>query len=171
MDGVDKRIDAMAMAITGGHTVDDLSLAQLCYSPPFGSARDVVNVAGLAARNIKEGLVRPAYSLQAPSVTGAAKVQLLDVRPANLAAARPVPGAVNIPNRELRQRAAELDPSVEYRTVCNLGKTSYFASRTLTQSGLLASSLVGGLQLHMKPTPSPPPPVATTSDSAVPSRL
>jgi rhodanese-related sulfurtransferase len=84
-----------------------------------------------------------------------------------------VPGAVNIPNRELRQRAAELDPSVEYRAVCNLGKTSYFASRTLTQSGLLASSLVGGLRLHMKSTPSPPsPPVATTSTAAaVPSRL
>jgi hypothetical protein len=53
IDGVDKRVDAIAMTITGGLTIDDLSLAQLSYSPPFGSARDVVNVAGMASRNAR----------------------------------------------------------------------------------------------------------------------
>jgi hypothetical protein len=57
IDGVDKRVDAIAMAITGRLTIDDLSLAQLSYSPPFGSARDVVNIAGLAARNSRVSAV------------------------------------------------------------------------------------------------------------------
>jgi hypothetical protein len=70
IDGVDKRIDVAATAITGGLTIDTLSLTQLTYSPPFGSARDVVNVAGLAARNIADNLLHPCYSLSDANAGG-----------------------------------------------------------------------------------------------------
>lgn len=149
IDGVDKRIDAIAAAISGKLTIDDLSLMQLCYSPPFGSARDVVNIAGLAARNIRENLVTPAYTLshQENGIT-------LDVRPEMVAKLSPINGAINIPYAELAQRSSELDQEKPLLAVCNLGKTSYFASRILRSIGFSVSSLVGGLRVHRKPTPA-----------------
>ena len=107
----------MAVAITGRLTVEDLSLTQLCYSPPFGSARDVVNTAGLAARNIRSGYLTPSYTMtNLPS-----DVQLVDVRPREVAALHPVPNSINIPSAEIAARAHDLDKNIEYRTVCNLG--------------------------------------------------
>lgn len=154
IDGVDKRIDVIAAAISGGLTIDDLSLMQLCYSPPFGSARDVVNIAGLAARNIKEGLVHPSYDM----VTLDPNEVLLDVRPRENAAMSPVANSINIPFKEIASRAAaELDKSKVYRTVCALGKTAYFSSRELIKAGFNSSTLIGGLQLHAKPVPTPVP--------------
>jgi peroxiredoxin family protein/TusA-related sulfurtransferase/rhodanese-related sulfurtransferase len=158
IDGVDKRVDAIAMAITGGLTVEDLSLAQLCYSPPFGSARDVVNVVGLASRNIRDGLVIPAYGLSAPSTTPGKEVKVLDVRPFDVASIHPIPNSINISYKDIRKQAKSLDPSFEYRTVCSLGKTSYFASRDLVQAGHSSSALIGGLKLHDKPKPEPAEP-------------
>ena len=143
--------------MTGSLTVDDLSLSQLCYSPPFGSARDVVNVAGLAARNSKEGILVPAHSMTGPSaVTGSSQVKVLDVRPFELTSLHPLANSINIPYKEVKKRAKELDPNVEYRTVCALGKTSYFAARDLMQAGIKTSCLVGGLKLHDKPKPEAP---------------
>lgn len=160
VDGVDKRIDAIAVAITGKLTVDDLSLTQLCYSPPFGSARDVVNIAGLAARNSREGFMKPAYSITnlPPGVT------LVDVRPKEVAAIHPIPNSINIPSSEIAARAHELDRTVEYRTVCNLGKTSYFAHRHFVQAGFKSTSVVGGMKIHSQDLPVAP--VAPVSHSA-----
>ena len=151
MEGADKRIDVLAMAITGKLTIEDLSLAQLCYSPPFGSARDVANVVALNARNIKDGLVNPGHSLSDLSPN----VKLIDVRPPEVAGLHPIPGSINIPDYEISTKAKSLDPTVEYRTVCAMGKMSYFASRKLLQAGLQASSLIGGLRIHSKPKPEP----------------
>lgn len=159
IDGVDKRVDVLATAITGGLTVEDLSLTQLCYSPPFGSARDVANIAGLAGRNIRDKLVTPKYSLTDPST------KYIDVRPADAAALHPIPNSINIPLGEVEEKGKSLDKSLTYTTVCNLGKTSYFAARKLSQLGLNVNSLVGGLRVHDKPVSSPPAPGSATSSS------
>ena len=140
-DGVDKRIDVIATAIAGKLGIDDLAELELCYAPPFGSARDVVNTAGFVAQNTRQGLVQAIESLPAEGT-------LIDVRPAEMAALSPLPGAINIPLPQLRRRANELDPEKPITTVCALGKTSYFAARILAQRGFSkVSSLAGGLKL------------------------
>jgi NADPH-dependent 2,4-dienoyl-CoA reductase/sulfur reductase-like enzyme len=137
-DGVDKRLDIIATAIRGNLTVDDLAHLELSYAPPFGSAKDVVNVAGFAAGNIKDGYLLPVASL------AAAGEQIVDVRPAVSARKSPVPGAVNIPLAELRARVDELDRSQPVYTICQMGKTSYFAARILANHGFEAHSILGG---------------------------
>ncbi|HSP42104.1 MAG TPA: FAD-dependent oxidoreductase, partial [Luteolibacter sp.] len=95
-DGVDKRLDIIATASRGRLTIDDLCHLELSYAPPFGSAKDVVNVAGFAACNIRDGYLFPVPDLES------AGAQVIDVRPAAAAAKQPVPGAKNIPLGELR---------------------------------------------------------------------
>jgi NADPH-dependent 2,4-dienoyl-CoA reductase/sulfur reductase-like enzyme len=98
-DGVDKRLDVMATALRGRLTIDDLVHLELSYAPPFGSAKDVVNLAGFAATNRRDGLLVPIDSL--PEVGTA---QLVDVRSAAAAAAHPIAGSVNIPLSTLREK-------------------------------------------------------------------
>ncbi|HLP00391.1 MAG TPA: FAD-dependent oxidoreductase [Opitutaceae bacterium] len=153
--GVDKRLDVLATAIAGGLTIDDLAQLELSYAPPFGSAKDIVNLAGFAAGNTRDGLVSPIDTLPDDPA-----VQIVDVRPPALAQKHPVPrsGVSNIPLATLRQRAAELDPRRPVVTVCALGKTSYFAARVLAQRGFAVQSLTGGLRATIDPrTPAKPP--------------
>ncbi len=135
-EGVDKRIDIIATAIAAKMKLTDLADLELCYAPPFGSAKDIVNLAGMAAENTQDGLLRQVPTLPTPT-----KAQIVDVRPAAAFAAKPVPGAVNIPLAELRRRMGELDRSRPVVTVCAFGKTSYFASRILNQNGFDAKAL------------------------------
>ena len=137
-DGVDKRLDVIATALRGRLTIDDLAHLELAYAPPFGNAKDVINVAGFAAGNIRDGLLVPVASLSG------AGPQIVDVRPAATAAKRPVPGAKNIPLPDLRARLGELDRSQPVFTVCQMGKTSYFAARILANHGFDARSILGG---------------------------
>lgn len=137
-DGADKRLDIIATAIRGKLTIDDLAHLELSYAPPFGSAKDVVNIAGFAAGNIRDGFLLPTASL------ADAGQQIVDVRPAVNAAKKPVPGAVNIPLSELRNRLEELDRSKPVYTICQMGKTSYFAARILANNGFEAHSILGG---------------------------
>lgn len=137
-DGVDKRLDVIATALRGKLTIDDLAHLELAYAPPFGSAKDVINVAGFAAGNMRDGLLVPVPDL------ASAGAQIIDVRPAVVAAKRPVPGAKNIPLAEIRQRLDELDRSQPVFTVCQMGKASYFAARILAQNGFDARSILGG---------------------------
>jgi NADPH-dependent 2,4-dienoyl-CoA reductase/sulfur reductase-like enzyme/rhodanese-related sulfurtransferase len=137
-DGVDKRLDVIATALRGKLTIDDLAHLELSYAPPFGNAKDVINVAGFAAGNIRDGLLVPVAELKD------AGTQIVDVRPAATAAARPVPGAINIPLNQLRERLAELDVTQPVFTVCQMGKTSYFAARILANHGFDARSILGG---------------------------
>lgn len=145
-DGVDKRLDVIATALAGGLTIDDLAQLELAYAPPFGGARDVVNTAGFAAQNTRDGLLSPVVAL--PSERA-----VLDVRPVELAKLSPVPGAVVIPFPELRGRLGELDRAKPWVTVCALGKTSYFAARVLAQAGFDAVSLAGGLRVRGEAAP------------------
>ncbi len=146
-EGVDKRLDVLATALAGGMTVDDLCHLELAYAPPFGSAKDIVNLAGFAACNKRDGLVTPAASLPAD-----ANVQVLDVRPKALAEAFPVPGgAINIPFPALRASLTRLDPRRPVVTVCAFGKMSYFAARILAQQGFEVRSFAGGMRGNVDP--------------------
>ena len=146
--GVDKRLDVLATAITGGLTIDDLAQLELAYAPPFGAAKDIVNLAGFAACNARDGLVTPIDDLPDDPA-----VQVLDNRPPALVQAYPLPQvrALNIPLAALRQRLDELDRNRPVVTVCALGKTAYFAARILAQNGFQVSTLTGGIRAHFDP--------------------
>jgi NADPH-dependent 2,4-dienoyl-CoA reductase/sulfur reductase-like enzyme/rhodanese-related sulfurtransferase len=146
--GVDKRIDVLATAITGELTIDDLAQLELAYAPPFGAAKDIVNLAGFAACNARDGLVTPI-----DAIPDDLAVQVVDSRPAPLVQAHPLTQvrSVNIPLTALRQRLGELDRTRPVVTVCALGKTAYFAARILAQNGFQVSTLTGGIRAHFDP--------------------
>lgn len=137
-DGIDKRLDILATALRGNLTIEDLVHLELSYAPPFGSAKDVVNIAGFAATNMRDGMLLPVDTL------ADAGEQIIDVRPAATAARQPVPGAKNIPLLEIRDRLSEIDRSKPVFTICQMGKTSYFAARILANNGFDARSILGG---------------------------
>lgn len=137
-DGVDKRLDVIATALRGRLNIDDLAHLELAYAPPFGNAKDVVNVAGFAAGNVRDGYLVPVPDL------GSAGEQIVDVRPPATAQKLPVPGAKNIPLPQLRERLGEIDRDRPVYTVCQMGKTSYFAARILANHGYDARSILGG---------------------------
>ena len=138
-DGVTKRIDAFAMAIQMGCTIYDLEEAELCYAPPFGSAKDPVNFAGMVAGNILSGDMPVAHW------DAAMKGVLLDVRsPAELAV-ESVPGALNIPLPELRARLGELPRDSEIIVFCRSAQRAYYATRILLQNGFKARNISGGM--------------------------
>jgi rhodanese-related sulfurtransferase len=143
IDGVDKRLDVLATAIKGKLTVEDLEHLELAYAPPFGSAKDPINVAGFSANNIRSGLYSPVYELPGEDDD----VQLLDARPAEMASIKPIPGAINIPFPQLRDRMGELDKNKPVVATCALGKMSYFASRILEQNGFEVQTHIGGWKI------------------------
>jgi NADPH-dependent 2,4-dienoyl-CoA reductase/sulfur reductase-like enzyme/peroxiredoxin family protein/TusA-related sulfurtransferase/rhodanese-related sulfurtransferase len=159
-EGVDKRLDVLATALRGNLTIDDLSQLELAYAPPFGSAKDAVNIAGFAATNRRDGLVNPILDpAELPNA------QLVDVRPEFMASADPIPGAIAIPVTSLRTRLGEIDKQRPVITFCALGKMSYFASRILQQNGFHVRSLLGGLRLHGAKFKTPTSPVVTPQPS------
>ena len=137
-DGVDKRLDVVATALRGKLTIDDFAHLELAYAPPFGNAKDVLNVAGFAACNIRDGFLLPVPDL------ASAGPQVVDVRPPASASKMPVPGAKNIPLPQLRKRLDELDRSQPVYVICQMGKTSYFGARILANNGFTAYSILGG---------------------------
>ena len=143
-----KRLDLIATAIMGGLTIDDLAQLELAYAPPFGAAKDIVNLAGFTACNIREGLLTAVDALPSDPA-----VQILDVRPPPLVQAHPLnrAGSLNIPLAQLRSRLGELDRNRPVITVCALGKTAYFAARILAQNGFQVSALTGGIRAHFDP--------------------
>jgi NADPH-dependent 2,4-dienoyl-CoA reductase/sulfur reductase-like enzyme/rhodanese-related sulfurtransferase len=141
-EGVDKRIDVLAVALRAGLTVFDLEEMELCYAPPYGSAKDPVNYAGFVAANALRGLVA---LCQAEDLLQLGEDQgVLDVRTPAEVKAGGVPGAVNIPLDELRQRLPELSPSREWLVMCRSGLRSYIACRILSQHGFRCRNLTGG---------------------------
>lgn len=131
-DGVDKRIDTLAVAIRLGAGVQALKNLELAYAPPFSSAKDPVNMAGFVAENVLRKLV--VFSDWDLSKEPDDAV-LLDVRENAEVAAFALPNAVHIPLGELRDRMQELDPSREIITFCAIGVRSYNAARILMQHG------------------------------------
>ena len=109
-EGVDKRCDVLAAAIRAGMTAADLTELELCYAPPYGSAKDPVNYAGYAIENARTGLVRTLHWHDVAALPRDGSVTLLDVRtPAEYAAGH-IDGFANLPLDELRQHISRLDP-------------------------------------------------------------
>lgn len=148
--GVDKRIDVLATAIQKGATVYDLEEAELCYAPQYGSAKDPVNIAGFTAANILRGDVEVAHwpELAAGGVPGRELPLVLDVRTRAETSAGAIPGAINIPLGELRQRLGELPRDREVWVHCGVGQRSYYAARILKQHGFRVWNLSGGFRSH-----------------------
>ena len=143
-EGVEKRIDVVAMAIQNGASVFDLEEAELCYAPQFGAAKDPINLAGMIAANVLRGDV----SLAEWEALPRREAVLMDVRdPAEFAAGH-IEGAMNLPLPELRNRLHELPKDREIWLYCGVGQRSYYASRVLLQHGFAAKTLSGGLTTY-----------------------
>jgi rhodanese-related sulfurtransferase len=138
LEGVEKRIDVIAMAIQMGASVRDLAEAELCYAPQFGGAKDPVNLAGMVAVNHLDGLM-PLGDWNALG-EGA----LVDVREPHEYAAGHVAGAVNLPLSTLRQHYRELPRERQLLLYCGVGQRAYYATRFLRQRGYDAANLSGG---------------------------
>ena len=133
-DGVDKRIDVISTAMQGGLTVEDLAELELCYAPPVGSAKDPVNMAGMAAQNIMDGLVQQIQWHEVKDLGDEAVV--LDVRnPDEIAGnGHLVEGAVEIPLSKLRERLSDVPRDRMVVVSCASGQRAYYACRILQQN-------------------------------------
>ncbi|GMU36309.1 MAG: FAD-dependent oxidoreductase [Phycisphaerae bacterium] len=146
--GVDKRIDVLAVAIQAGMTVFDLEEMELAYAPQFGSAKDPVNMAGFVAAGLLRG-DHPQLDVETVLATAEPdRPYLLDVRTAQEFAAGCIPGAVNIPVEELRERLGELPRGRDIAAYCQVGQRGYVATRMLRQHGFPASNIGGGYQTY-----------------------
>ncbi|MCH7374101.1 FAD-dependent oxidoreductase [Aeromonas sp. MR19] len=144
-DGVDKRIDVLAVAQRAGLSVFDLQDLELTYAPPFGSAKDVINMAGFVASNHLKGdtLLCHAAEVQARHP----HQQVLDVRNGpELDKLGRIPGALHIPLDELRGRLDELPRDKELLISCQVGLRGHVACRLLSQHGFKVKNLSGGFK-------------------------
>ncbi|MBO1029978.1 FAD-dependent oxidoreductase [Tessaracoccus sp. SD287] len=145
-EGVDKRIDVLATALRAGMAVTDLIDLDLAYSPPYGSAKDPVNLAGMIGENLMNGTLNTWQATEVDQVLDSALV--LDARSREEFTAGHLPGALNIPHTELRARLDEVTTAAEGRPVrvlCASGVRSAIAHRVLTQAGFDSASLSGGM--------------------------
>ncbi|WP_295012726.1 FAD-dependent oxidoreductase [uncultured Microbacterium sp.] len=145
-EGVDKRIDVLATAIRAGLRVDDLIDLDLAYSPPYGQAKDPVNLTGMVGENVLTGTLRLWYPEELESARENALI--LDVRTRAEYATGAVPGSLNIPHTELRERLDEVREAAAGRPVrvmCQSGVRSAIAHRVVAQAGFDSASLSGGM--------------------------
>ncbi|MBB1380456.1 pyridine nucleotide-disulfide oxidoreductase family protein [Shewanella sp. SR41-2] len=147
IDGVDKRMDVLAVAQRAGMTVHDLADLELTYAPPFGSARDVVNQAGMVAANVLLGDEAICHSQDLHALT--AEQIIVDIRnPGELTAVGSIAGAMNIPLPELRDRLNELPKDKELLVFCQVGLRGHVAYRMLIQHGFKVRNLTGGYKTY-----------------------
>ncbi|MEN6386370.1 MAG: FAD-dependent oxidoreductase [Phycisphaerales bacterium] len=145
-DGVDKRLDVLAVAIRAGRTVSDLADQELCYAPPYGSAKDPVNYAGFVASNAISGDMPVCHVEQ---ILSASENQyLLDVRSKAEFQAGTIPNAKNIPLDELRNRISELPKDKEALAFCQVGLRGYLACRIMQQNKIPCRNLTGGYKIY-----------------------
>jgi NADPH-dependent 2,4-dienoyl-CoA reductase/sulfur reductase-like enzyme/peroxiredoxin family protein/rhodanese-related sulfurtransferase/TusA-related sulfurtransferase len=167
-EGTDKRIDVLATAIRARMTVYDLQELELAYAPPFGSAKDPVNMAGYTAGNLLQGSWKPFY-WQDIAGLDPQKVTLLDVRTEEEFANGTLEGAYNMPLDDIRERCATLDKDKPVYVFCQVGLRGYIASRILTAKGFDVYNLAGGYRFAtMARTPTPPTPPARRRAHAAP---
>jgi NADPH-dependent 2,4-dienoyl-CoA reductase/sulfur reductase-like enzyme/rhodanese-related sulfurtransferase len=142
VDGVDKRIDVIATAIRGGITAPELADLELAYAPPFGSAKDPVNMLGYIAENMISGLLKTAQWNEIETFASQG-YQLVDVRSASEYAAGSIPGAVNLPVDQIRDRVGELT-NKNILVNCQVGQRGHTATLLLNELGFNAVNLDGG---------------------------
>ena len=139
--GVDKRIDVLATAMKGGMTVRDLAQIELAYAPPYGSAKDPINLIGMVASDVLDGLVE---QVQTEDLEALINTVVVDVRSEKERQAGFIPGSIHLPLPELRKRLCELPKDKDIVVNCQSGQRSYFASRLLRLNGFPVRNLSGG---------------------------
>ena len=147
-DGIDKRIDIMAVAQRAGMTVEQLQHLELTYAPPFGSAKDVINQAAFVAHNLMKGDATAIHFDEIDHLTD--NQILLDVRnPGELEKLGYIGEAINIPVDQLRQRMHELPKDKEIIIYCQVGLRGNVAYRQLVNNGFKARNLIGGYRTYL----------------------
>ncbi len=145
--GVEKRIDVIATIMRNNGTVYEMIDSELCYAPPYSSAKDSVNILGMAADNILKGFVKPAF------LEDLNDSFLIDVRPEISYNTNTIKGAINIPVAKIRDRLNEIPKNKKVILFCVTGYTSYVTSRILLQNGFNnVYSLVGGFEFYKEIT-------------------
>ena len=147
-DGVDKRIDILATAIRFGAKITDLARLELCYAPPFGSAKDPINMLGFVAENIVSGKVRQFFWHDVADLPRDGSATLLDVRTAAEVARGRIDGFVHIPLDALRDHLDNLPKDRPVYVHCHSGLRSYIACRILYGNGYDCYNLAGGWRLY-----------------------
>ncbi len=163
-EGVDKRIDVLAVAMRARLTVFDLQDLELCYAPPYGSAKDPVNYVGFVAANVIHGEV--ALWHVNDLIDPKPNHTLLDVRTSGEVQAGTISGAVNMAVDDLRERLDELDKDKEYLVFCQVGLRGYLACRILTQNGFKARNLSGGFKTYCAVAGHPNEQAPSTHDTS-----
>lgn len=143
-EGIDKRIDVLALALQARMNVYDLEELELCYAPPYGSAKDPLNQAGFVAANWLRGEDDMIYSEHVKDFVG----QIVDVRNPGELKAGAIPDSINIPLDSLRGRASELDPAQGVLVYCQVGLRGHIASCMLRQLGFRVVNLAGGYSTY-----------------------
>ncbi|MGO4790164.1 CoA-disulfide reductase [Paenibacillus sp. 2KB_20] len=146
-DGVDKRIDVIATAIKGNLSVWDLTELELSYAPPYSSAKDPVNYAGYVASNMLDGLVEAVQWDEIDDLVGNGAT-LIDVREPKEREAGYIPGSINIPLNDLRNRLKELPENETLYVTCQVGLRGYLAARILNEHGFSVKNLDGGWKTY-----------------------
>ena len=157
-DGVDTRINQYALAIKNGATVEDLTRLEHAYAPPFSSAKDPVAISGYVAGNILSGKMQPLYwrELQQAETDN---VTLIDVRTPDEYALGTIPGAINIPLDDMRERMSEIPADRPVWLFCGVGLRGYLASNILMANGYKdVRNLIGGLKTYKAATAKLPIP-------------
>ena len=145
IEGVDKRIDVIATAIRGDITAPELADLELAYAPPFGSAKDPVNMLGYMAENVISGLIETAQWNQIDEFRDKG-FELIDVRTEGEFERGSIPGAINIPVDEIRERQSEI-ANKNLLVTCQVGQRGHTASLLLKELGFNAVNLDGGYLL------------------------
>ena len=147
-EGVDKRIDVLATAIRAGMTVPELAELELAYAPPYSSAKDPVNLAGFMVENIKNGYMKQFHWHDIDALPRDGSVTLLDTRTVGEYSRGHIPGFINIPLHELRNRIGELPEGKPVYINCQSGLRSYVACRMVSQYGIDCYNFSGGYRMY-----------------------
>jgi len=147
-DGVDKRMDVIATAIRLGAKVTDLAELELCYAPPFGSAKDPVNMVGFVAENVITGKIGQFFWHDVEKLPRDGSVTLLDTRTDTEVARGRIDGFMHIPLDSLRSRIDEIPTGKPVYVHCHSGLRSYIACRILAGNGFECYNLAGGWRLY-----------------------
>ena len=147
-DGVDKRMDVLATAIRFGAKITDLTKLELCYAPPFGSAKDPVNMLGFVAENVISGKIKQFFPEDVAGLPRDGSVTLLDTRTATEVSRGHIDGFINIPLDSLREHLAEIPKDKPVYVHCHSGLRSYIACRILAGNGYDCYNLAGGWRLY-----------------------
>lgn len=147
-EGVDKRIDVLATAISAGIKADMLKDLDLAYAPPYSSAKDPVNMAGFMIENISTGKIKQFHWDEVEKLQSDGSITLLDTRTKGEYAHSHAQGFINIPVDELRERIDELDKSKPVYVMCQSGLRSYIACRILSQEGYDCYNFSGGYRFY-----------------------